>query len=175
MSSVQFVIETVLISSVWSFFSELNTPNSELLRGGATMKRCWWLIFIVSIFVVSQVNGQEIYRWVDEKGTLHFVDDLTQVPEKYRDQFQKKEPPKEPTPSPRRPPRKLKAIPNPTLLLFEKISRAGERIGGGPRRRSQMTNSRMPRKIMIQRTRPGRLKSSSGRTENSNPMARERD
>ena len=28
------------------------------------------------------------------------MDDLTQVPEKYRDQFQKKEPPKEPTPSP---------------------------------------------------------------------------
>jgi len=64
------------------------------------MKRWCWLIFIVSIFVASQVNGQEIYRWVDEKGTLHFVDDLTQVPERYRDQFQKKEPPKEPTPSP---------------------------------------------------------------------------
>ena len=64
------------------------------------MKRWCWLIFMVSSFVASQVNGQEIYRWVDEKGILHFVDDLTQVPEKYRDQFQKKEPPKEPIPSP---------------------------------------------------------------------------
>ena len=64
------------------------------------MKGCCWLIFMVSIFVASQVNGQEIYRWVDEKGILHFADDLTQVPEKYRDQFQRKDPPKEPIPSP---------------------------------------------------------------------------
>jgi len=64
------------------------------------MKRWCWLIFMISIFVASQVNGQEIYRWVDEKGILHFVDDLTQVPEKYRDLIQKKEPPKEPIPSP---------------------------------------------------------------------------
>lgn len=26
----------------------------------------------------------EMYQWVDEKGTLHFADDLTKVPEKYR-------------------------------------------------------------------------------------------
>jgi hypothetical protein len=64
------------------------------------MKRWRWLIFTVSIFVASQVNGQVIYRWVDEKGTLHFVDDLTQVPERYRDQFLEKEPPKEPAPPP---------------------------------------------------------------------------
>lgn len=35
-------------------------------------------------------NGQEIYRWVDEKGTIHFADDFTLVPEKYRDQIQKR-------------------------------------------------------------------------------------
>jgi hypothetical protein len=64
------------------------------------MKGWCCLIFMISIFVASQGNGQEIYRWADEKGILHFVDDLTQVPEKYRDQFQKKEPPKEPIPSP---------------------------------------------------------------------------
>ena len=64
------------------------------------MKKWCWLIFMVSIFAASQGNGQAIYRWVDEKGILHFVDDLTLVPEKYRDQFQKKEPPKEPIPSP---------------------------------------------------------------------------
>jgi len=63
------------------------------------MKRWWCLILVASIFVVSQVKGQEIYRWVDEKGTLHFADDLTLVPERYRDQFQKKEPPREPAAS----------------------------------------------------------------------------
>jgi len=47
--------------------------------------------------------GQEIYRWVDEKGTVHFADDFTLVPEKYRDQIQKRKPPEKPSPSPARP------------------------------------------------------------------------
>ncbi len=34
---------------------------------------------------------------MDEKGTLHFTDDLGLVPEKYRNQVQKKKPPKEPS------------------------------------------------------------------------------
>jgi len=42
--------------------------------------------------------GQEIYRWVDEKGTIHFADDLTLVPEKYRDQVQKRRPSEKPSP-----------------------------------------------------------------------------
>ena len=45
------------------------------------------------------VFGQEVYRWVDEKGTIHFADDLTLVPEKYRGQIQKRKPPEKP-PSP---------------------------------------------------------------------------
>jgi hypothetical protein len=53
--------------------------------------------------------GQEIYRWVDEKGIIHFADDFTLVPEKYRDQVQKKESPEKlpspssPSPVPARP------------------------------------------------------------------------
>ncbi len=63
------------------------------------MRRFVFLIFILSLFFFSQADGQEIYRWVDEKGTTHFADDLTLVPEKYRIQFEKKEPPKEPSSS----------------------------------------------------------------------------
>lgn len=48
--------------------------------------------------------GQEIYRWVDEKGTIHFADDITLVPEKYRDQIQKRKLPEEISPPPARPP-----------------------------------------------------------------------
>jgi hypothetical protein len=59
------------------------------------MRRFVFLIFILSLFSFSQVGGQEIYRWIDEKGTTHFADDLTLVPEKYRIQFEKKKPPKE--------------------------------------------------------------------------------
>jgi hypothetical protein len=42
---------------------------------------------------------QEIYQWVDEKGTVHFTDDFSQIPEKYQDQVKKKKTPDEPTPS----------------------------------------------------------------------------
>ncbi len=48
--------------------------------------------------------GQEIYRWVDEKGTIHFADDFTLVPEKYRDQIQKRKLSEKPLPLPESPP-----------------------------------------------------------------------
>jgi hypothetical protein len=44
--------------------------------------------------------GQEIYQWVDEKGTLRFADDLSLVPERYRTQVKKKNIFSEPTPLP---------------------------------------------------------------------------
>jgi len=58
------------------------------------------LVLVVFLSVVSQVRGQQVFRWMDEKGNLHFVDDLTLVPERYREQVQKKELPKEPVPPP---------------------------------------------------------------------------
>ncbi|MGA2518119.1 MAG: DUF4124 domain-containing protein [Thermodesulfobacteriota bacterium] len=50
------------------------------------MKRIWVTILSIflSIFLVSQLSFAEIYKWVDEKGAVHFTDDMTQVPEKYR-------------------------------------------------------------------------------------------
>ena len=64
------------------------------------MKRIGFIILIGLILSFSLTLGQEVYRWVDEKGTVHFTDDLGQVPEKYREKIQKEKPPKEPTPSP---------------------------------------------------------------------------
>ncbi len=46
------------------------------------MKR--FLVAILSTFFISQLSFAEIYKWVDEKGVVHFTDDMTQVPEKYR-------------------------------------------------------------------------------------------
>ncbi len=62
------------------------------------MKRIGLLILIGSILYSVNSFGQEIYKWADEKGTVHFSDDLGQVPEKYRDQIQKEKLPKEPPP-----------------------------------------------------------------------------
>jgi hypothetical protein len=55
------------------------------------------LFILIGLILYSVISaGQEVYRWVDEQGTVHFTDDLGQVPERYRDKIQKKEPPKEP-------------------------------------------------------------------------------
>lgn len=62
------------------------------------MKRMVFLIIIGLMIPPFLAFSQEVYRWVDEKGTIHFVDDLTLVPEKYRDQVQKRKPPEKPSP-----------------------------------------------------------------------------
>jgi hypothetical protein len=67
------------------------------------------LILMMLVLPSWMVNGQEIYRWVDEKGTVHFADDFTLVPEKYRDQIQKRKPSEKPSPSPARPPMRPEA------------------------------------------------------------------
>ncbi len=61
------------------------------------MRKLGLLILIRCLISFSFAIGQEIYQWVDEKGTVHFADDLSLVPEKYRNQVQKKKPPKEPS------------------------------------------------------------------------------
>jgi hypothetical protein len=59
------------------------------------MKTMILLIWTILIFSPLMAFGQEIYQWVDEKGTLHFADDLSSVPEKYLDQVKTRKPPKE--------------------------------------------------------------------------------
>ena len=59
------------------------------------------LIIIVGLLLSSILAfGQGVYKWVDEKGTTHFTDDLSLVPERYRDRVIKATPPKEPAPPP---------------------------------------------------------------------------
>jgi hypothetical protein len=49
--------------------------------------KCASLFFLIGIVLASSlVSAQEIYRWVDEKGSIHFTDDPSLIPEKYRDQ-----------------------------------------------------------------------------------------
>jgi aspartyl protease family protein len=39
---------------------------------------------------LSPLLGQEFYRWTDDSGAVHFTDNLYSIPEKYRDQAQKR-------------------------------------------------------------------------------------
>jgi hypothetical protein len=64
------------------------------------MKRTGLPILIGLIFYWTVSQGQEFYQWMDEKGTVHFTDDLSLVPKKYQNQVQKRKSPKEPFPHP---------------------------------------------------------------------------
>lgn len=48
------------------------------------MKRFWLLVFFFWCTSLWAFTG--FYRWVDEKGVIHFADSLDKVPEAYRDQ-----------------------------------------------------------------------------------------
>lgn len=41
-------------------------------------------VIILFILFISEISFAEVYKWVDEKGAVHFTDDMMQVPEKYR-------------------------------------------------------------------------------------------
>jgi clan AA aspartic protease (TIGR02281 family) len=53
------------------------------------------ILFVVIWFVFVSPAYGEMYKWVDEKGTLHFADDLSNVPEKYRPEAETLKTPKE--------------------------------------------------------------------------------
>jgi len=53
------------------------------------------MFFIVILMIsVSPVYG-EMYKWVDEKGTVHFTDDISSIPEPYRERVEERKAPKE--------------------------------------------------------------------------------
>lgn len=56
-------------------------------------KRFMILFFILLLLAVPCYG--EMYKWVDEKGTLHFADDLSKVPEKYRPEAEMRKVPRE--------------------------------------------------------------------------------
>lgn len=66
---------------------------------------CFIIILMIS---VSSVYG-EMYKWVDEKGTVHFTDDISSIPEAYRERVEERKATKETaTPEP-----KAKVSPSP--------------------------------------------------------------
>jgi chromosome segregation ATPase len=47
-------------------------------------------IFFILLFLFStELSFAEVYKWVDEKGVVHFTDDIIQIPEKYRPQIER--------------------------------------------------------------------------------------
>jgi clan AA aspartic protease (TIGR02281 family) len=65
-----------------------------LRTGSERMRVIFPLIIIILVFLVPSSYG-EMYKWVDEKGTVHFTDDLSNIPEKYREDAETRKPSKE--------------------------------------------------------------------------------
>lgn len=57
--------------------------------------RFWWIFFTTIFLPVPFLFPGEIYRWTDERGTVHFTDDASNISEKYSDQAEKIEVPEE--------------------------------------------------------------------------------
>jgi predicted aspartyl protease len=69
-----------------------------------TASLCIILLVLMGTFFLPLELRSEIYKYVDKNGTIHFVDDLTKVPEEYRNQVdvredKSKEPAGEETPT----------------------------------------------------------------------------
>lgn len=52
-----------------------------------TMKKMAVIIItiLLGLLLIFQIAHAEIYKWVDEKGTVHFTEDPATIPEKYKD------------------------------------------------------------------------------------------
>jgi len=58
--------------------------------------KTWVLIGgLMLLPTVCPVDAKEVYKWVDEKGTIHFSEDESSIPEKYKGQIEKKSVPEE--------------------------------------------------------------------------------
>ena len=64
------------------------------------MRRLCIVLLVGLIVGPSLAFAQAIYRWVDDKGGVHFTDDPTGIPEKYQVQERKETPPPDTTPAP---------------------------------------------------------------------------
>jgi clan AA aspartic protease (TIGR02281 family) len=54
-----------------------------------------FLFFIMITVIFAAPSYAEMYKWVDEKGAMHFTDDLSSIPEKYRQDAETRKPPEE--------------------------------------------------------------------------------
>ena len=91
------------------------------------------LMCFAVLFLASPSFSQQTYRWTDDKGTVHFTDDASTVPDRYRGQVLSIEPP-QPPPSNNLPPPKTapsvkpKESPDRVQQYLEDYDRKAEEI-----------------------------------------------
>jgi hypothetical protein len=50
-----------------------------------------YILLILLFIVTTKLAFAEVYKWVDDKGVVHFTDDIMQIPEKYQPLAEKME------------------------------------------------------------------------------------
>ena len=58
---------------------------------GLGMNKTFFLLTI--LIALALPASAEMYKWVDEKGTVHFTDDISSIPEKYREDVEMRKTP----------------------------------------------------------------------------------
>ncbi|MBM4277909.1 MAG: DUF4124 domain-containing protein [Deltaproteobacteria bacterium] len=53
------------------------------------------ILFIIIFIFISTPGFAQVYKWVDDKGVVHFTDDVTKIPDRYRPKTDKIGMPKE--------------------------------------------------------------------------------
>jgi len=71
-----------------------DSKGSEVMRG-KTYLAAWVVILIIPM--ISFVARAEVYKWIDEKGNMHFTDDYSKIPEKFRSDAESRKVPTEAT------------------------------------------------------------------------------
>jgi len=79
-------------------------------------------IMLIFIFLAAMIPSSygEMYKWIDEKGTVHFTDNLSSIPEKYRQDAETRKSPKEISTS--QPKEEPKSIPSSKISEGEGIT-----------------------------------------------------
>lgn len=54
-------------------------------------------LILILFFIISSLTYSEVYKWIDEKGIIHFTDDLSKIPKRYIEQIETISFPKEAT------------------------------------------------------------------------------
>ena len=49
------------------------------------------VVFLLLLFGTVSLSSADLYKWVDEKGIVHFTDDLMRVPQEYLPQIERRE------------------------------------------------------------------------------------
>jgi chaperonin cofactor prefoldin len=91
------------------------------------------LMCFAVLFLATPSFSQQTYRWTDDKGTVHFTDDPSKVPDRYREQVISIEspqpaPPKTPPPPKTAPSVKPKESPDRVKQYLEDYDRKAEEI-----------------------------------------------